>query len=109
MIPTGTSFSVNGTEVGATVEAFEQAAAYPYSDLKATVWYSWVPSVSGVLSLRAVGGNDTTGTVLFMGPGTPSASTLITGNGPTMYTPPAAPDHRRSAVFHRYRQPWSVS
>ncbi len=91
VIPSGSSFSVVGTEVNATQEAFEKAAAYPYSDLTATVWYSWTPSVSGMVKLSAPGGPFGTATLLYKGPGTPTAVTLVTGNSPGVLTPPLAP------------------
>lgn len=65
VIPTGSSFAVNGTEVDASTETFEKTANYPYNDLTKTVWYSWTPSVSGVLTVSASGGLFAKGTIVF--------------------------------------------
>ena len=87
-IPTD-SFSVSGTMVGATIESFEYSyePAFTYgTDLTASVWYTWTPSVSGELT---AGGSDTSGSghntpvLLFEGPGTPSKDTFVDSNSPT--------------------------
>ncbi len=50
-IAAGSSFSVTGTDVGATREAFENTPSYPLTDVAYTVWYTWTPTVSGYLQI----------------------------------------------------------
>ena len=79
LIPTD-SFVVNGTEIGATQESFEQSSDFPYPSLGASVWYSWTPSVSGSLVLTATDPANSsveTHLSLFYGPHTPSSATRI--------------------------------
>ncbi len=93
VIPTGSSFSVAGTEIGASSEKFERATDYPYNDLGSTVWYSWTPSISGTLDATATGAPAPygTGTALFKGPDTPSLATLLTGTSPGVLSLPSCP------------------
>ncbi len=82
------SFSVAGTEVGATQESFEQSDNFVGTsgvDLNASVWYAWTPSAPGTLHISAVNTStdgDVTAALLFQGPGTPTKSTYIAGTDP---------------------------
>ena len=85
------SFSVSGTEVGATQESFEKAADFPYYnsfDLDASVWYAWTPSISGTLNANASSGGSDTAVFLFKGPSTPSGSTVLAVTSPVTPTLP---------------------
>ena len=86
VIPTD-SFSVSGTDVGATWEAFEQSPNYVPTyglALNATVWYTYTPSTSGRLQVDAPDGinGHKTPVLMFQGPGTPTDSTYIGGGTP---------------------------
>jgi hypothetical protein len=78
-------FSVSGTEIDATEEAFEKSADFPFhfaSDAK-TVWYSYTPDVSGSLTVKPINtAGDGNGTILllFKGSGTPTSSTFVITN-----------------------------
>jgi hypothetical protein len=79
VIPTGSSFVINGNDAGATQESFEMAPNYPLSFAKVTIWYSWTPSVSGEFDATSFhpSNGDYSLIGLFQGPGTPSASTYL--------------------------------
>ncbi len=75
VIPSGPSFTVSGTDVDATREAFENASGYPLVDVAHTVWYTWTPTVTGLLMINSPSFNsDEKG--LFRGT-TPDAANLV--------------------------------
>jgi hypothetical protein len=82
------SFSVNGTEVGASQEPFEMSANFPPTfgvKLNKTVWYSYTPDASGQLKVEARNdgtNGDVTAVIFFKGPATPSQSTFVAETSP---------------------------
>ena len=85
-IPPGASFSVSGTEVGASQEAFEEASDYPLSFVDEesgsmeTVWYTWTPTVSGALTAR-IGYPMYSPILGFFKVPTPNSASFVTDSG----------------------------
>jgi hypothetical protein len=101
---TSDSFSINGTEVGATQQDFETSPNFPNTfgvDLKSSVWYSYTPDVSGTLTFEglSVGTADPTAVFLFKGPGTPSQSTFVANSTPSSNTATAGVTAKQQYFF----------
>lgn len=79
VIPPGSSFSVNGNNFGATLEAFETAADYPVGTGH-SVWYAWTPSVSGTLSGSINRGGELTANVAIFKGTMPSQASFLTSD-----------------------------
>ena len=83
-IPAGLDVTVSGTTVGATQEAFEVTNAggtdpgLARNETK-TVWYDWVPTVSGTvnISLPAYTSQGQTYALVFVGGSTPTAADIV--------------------------------
>ncbi len=57
LIPTGTTFNVEGTNASATIEPFETSLPHQNLVQQASVWWKWTPSTTGDYVISTLGSN----------------------------------------------------